>query len=397
MRFVYDVCVVGGCGHVGLPLSITLAASGKKVCIFDINDESLQLVSTGRMPFKEQDAEPLLQQALRDGTLTLSNSPESISQSESVVLIIGTPVDEFLNPRLRDIKRTIDNYIPYFVAGQLLVLRSTLFPGTTAFVVKALSRRGIPIDVAFCPERVAEGHAIRELRELPQIVSSFTASGFERAATLFRSLTDEIVELRPAEAELAKLFTNAWRYLKFSVANQFYMIANDQGLDYYAIHHALTYKYPRAKDLPTAGFAAGPCLLKDTMQLAAHYGNNFYLGQAAMLVNEGLPGYIVRSIQKTTNLADLTVGILGMAFKAESDDTRSSLSYKLRKILEMECADVLCTDPYVVAPDFVSAEELVRRSDLLIVGAPHHRYRDLDIAGKPVVDIWNLYDRGGLL
>ncbi len=397
MRFDYDLCVVGGCGHVGLPLSIMFATNGKKVCIFDINDQSLQLVSAGTMPFKEQDAEPLLQQALQEGNLTLSNSPESISRSEAVVLIIGTPVDEFLNPRLRDMKRAIDMYSPYFVAGQLLVLRSTVFPGTTEFVVKSLSRAGIEIDVAFCPERIAEGHAIKELRELPQIVSSFTASGLQRAGTLFRSLTEDIVELRPAEAELAKLFTNAWRYLKFSVANQFYMIANDQGLDYYAIHHALTYKYPRAQDLPTAGFAAGPCLLKDTMQLAAHYGNSFYLGQAAMLVNEGLPGYIVRSIQKTTNLAALTVGILGMAFKAESDDTRSSLSYKLRKILEMECSEVLCTDPYVRDPGFVSAEELVRRSDLLIVGAPHHSYRDLDTAGKPVVDIWNLYAHGGLV
>ena len=148
----------------------------------------------------------------------------------------------------------------------------------------------------------------------------------DRAATLFRTLTDTIVELDPEEAELAKLFTNTWRYIKFAAANQFYVMANDHGLDFDRIRSALAHDYPRAADMPGAGFAAGPCLLKDTMQLAAFTDNSFVLGHAAMLVNEGLPLYLVTHLEKKFDLAELTVGILGMAFKGESDDARSSAS-----------------------------------------------------------------------
>src|SRR5207244_7606341 len=153
--------------------------------------------------------------------------------------------------------------------------------------------------------------------------------------------------LEPDEAELAKHFTNTWRYIKFATANQLYMIANDFGLDYERIRSAIAHDYPRAADLPRAGFAAGPCLFKDTMQLAAFNNNNFMLGHASMMVNEGLPLYVVARIEERFDLRSSAVGILGMAFKGESDDIRSSLSYKLRRILRFKADRVICTDPYV--------------------------------------------------
>ena len=153
------------------------------------------------------------------------------------------------------------------------------------------------------------------------------------------------MHLEPEEAELAKLFTNTWRYIKFAAANQFYMIANDRGVDFEKVRKGLTQDYPRASDMPGAGFAAGPCLFKDTMQLAAFSDNMFGLGHSAMLVNEGLPLYIVSRLEKRFDLANLTVGILGMSFKAESDDIRSSLSYKLRRVLKFKAKAVLCDRP----------------------------------------------------
>src|SRR5207302_7651449 len=206
---------------------------------------------------------------------------------------------------------------------------------------------GRAIDVCFCPERIAEGKAMTELFELPQIVSGRSAKALDRSEKLFRNLTEQIVHLQPEEAELAKLFTNTWRYIKFATANQLYMIANDFGLDFERIRQAIAFDYPRAADLPRAGFAAGPCLLKDTMQLAAFNNNNFVLGQASMMVNEGLPLYVVDRMSKLWDLANLSVGILGMAFKAETDDIRSSLSYKLKRILRFKARSVSCTDPYV--------------------------------------------------
>src|SRR5439155_27121306 len=310
------------------------------------------------------------------------------------VVVIGTPVDEHLNPDPNSIPETLGRCGDHLVDGQILVLRSTVYPGVTALVERMMSERDLDIDVAFCPERLAEGKAMTELFSLPQIVAGRTPQARKRAEELFRSLTDQIVHLEPEEAELAKLFTNTWRYIKFAIANQLYMIANDFGVDYARIRDAIVYEYPRAADLPGAGLAAGPCLLKDTMQLAAFNDNNFALGMAAMQVNEGLPLYLVSRLSRRFDLATLTVGILGMAFKAESDDARSSLSYKLKRILQFKAKEVVTTDPYVTTDaDLLPLDDVLRRSDLLIVGAPHPEYGGLD-TDVTVVDIWNLLGHG---
>src|SRR3954470_748781 len=233
-----------------------------------------------------------------------------------------------------------------------------------------------------------------DLSSLPKIVSSRTTAGAERAATLFRRLTNQIVDLSPEEAELAKLFTNTWRYVKFATANQLYMMANDRGLDFERIRQGLMLDYPRAADLPGAGFAAGPCLFKDTMQLAAFNNNNFTLGHAAMLVNEGLPLYLVTQMEKKFDLANLTVGILGMAFKGDSDDVRSSLSYKLRRVLDFRAKAVLTTDPHVTTdPRLLPLDKVLADSDVIVLATPHSAYKGLDIS-VPVVDVWNFFGKG---
>jgi UDP-N-acetyl-D-mannosaminuronic acid dehydrogenase len=306
-------------------------------------------------------------------------------------------VDEHLNPEPQAVSGAVAAVADHLRDGQLLVLRSTLYPGVTALVERLVAGFGKDVDVAFCPERIAEGKAMTELFELPQIVAARTDRAMERSAKLFRNLTAQVVLLTPEEAELAKLFTNTWRYIRFAIANQLYMIANDFGLDFERIRDAMAFEYPRAADLPGAGFAAGPCLLKDTMQLAAFNNNNFTLGHAAMMVNEGLPLYLVHRLEQRFDLPALTVGILGMGFKAESDDPRSSLSYKLKRILRFKAADVLTTDPYVRSdPDLRPLDEVLERSDLLVVGAPHRAYAELSPA-QPVVDIWDLYGNGVLV
>jgi UDP-N-acetyl-D-mannosaminuronic acid dehydrogenase len=389
-----DVVVVGGCGHVGLPLAIAFADRGLDVAIFDINESAVKQVESGELPFQERGAREVLQRALDSGRLTAGTDPAVIGNADVVVVVVGTPVDEHLNPNPHVVTRTLGEAIQYFHDGQLLVLRSTVYPGVTKGVERLFAEHDLDVDVAFCPERIAEGQAMEELYTLPQIVAGRTQQVRDRAALLFRTLTDTIVELDPEEAELAKLFTNTWRYIKFAAANQFYVMANDHGLDFDRIRTALAHDYPRAADMPGAGFAAGPCLFKDTMQLAAFTDNSFVLGHAAMLVNEGLPLYLVTHLEKKFDLAELKVGILGMAFKGESDDIRSSLSYKLKRILEFRAREVLTTDPYVTVDEsLVPLEQVLDECDLLIVGAPHAAYRDLRTP-LPVVDVWNLLGRG---
>jgi UDP-N-acetyl-D-mannosaminuronic acid dehydrogenase len=397
MLWPVDVVVVGGCGHVGLPLAIAFADRGLRTTAFDLNPDAVALVSAGSMPFDEPDAPARLAKVLADGSFDATVDPAVVSQAEHVVVVVGTPIDEHLNPDAEAVPRAVEQLADRLRPGQLLVLRSTVYPGVTHLVEQVVQRLDLDVEVAFCPERIAEGKAFTELYELPQIVSGRTEPAVARAAALFRHLTDRIVETSPEEAELAKLFTNTWRYMKFAAANQFYMIANDFGLDFERIRAAITYEYPRAADMPGAGFAAGPCLLKDTMQLAAFNNNNFTLGHASMMVNEGLPLYVVARMGERFDLSSAVVGILGMAFKGESDDVRSSLSYKLRRILRFKSKKVLCTDPYVSTdPSLRPLEQVLEEADLLVVGAPHRVYKAL-VPEQPVVDVWNLFGRGVLV
>ena len=392
-----DYCVVGGCGHVGLPLAMAFARTGISTVSFDIDPAAVEAVNAGRMPFEEPEAPEILAEILGARSFRASTDPAVVRAASVVIVVVGTPVDEHLNPDTQAVPDAVTALGPHLRDGQLLVLRSTVFPGVTRLVEERIARLGLAIDVAFCPERIAEGKAFTELYSLPQIVSGRTPSAVARATEVFSRLTSSIVETTPEEAELAKLFTNTWRYIKFAAANQFFMIANSHGIDYEAVRHAITFDYPRAHDLPGAGFAAGPCLFKDTMQLAAFNNNTFFLGHAAMMVNEGLPMYMVDRMDERFDLADKTVGILGMAFKAESDDIRSSLSYKLKRILRFRSADVLCTDPYVTSDaTLTSLDEVLERADVLVIGAPHPAYRTLETS-VPIVDVWNSRGSGVLL
>ena len=382
---------------MGLPLAMAFARTGISVVAFDINPVAVDLVNGKTMPFDEPEAPAILSQIIDAGLFRASTDPSDVAKADAVIVVVGTPVDEHLNPDTQAVPDAVAALVPYLRDDQLLVLRSTVYPGVTRLVEERLAAHGMKTDVAFCPERIAEGKAFTELYSLPQIVSGRRPSAVVRATELFGLLTDSIVETSPEEAELAKLFTNTWRYIKFAAANQFYMIANEHGIDFEQVRHAITFDYPRANDMPGAGFAAGPCLFKDTMQLAAFNNNNFFLGHASMMVNEGLPMYLVDRMDRRFELKNLTVGILGMAFKAESDDIRSSLSYKLRRILRYKAANVLCTDPFVTTdPNLVSLDEVLAKSDVLVIGAPHSAYRSLK-PKQAVVDVWNLLGNGVLV
>lgn len=396
-QFAYDVCVVGGCGHVGLPLALAFARAGLDVSVFDTNDRAVEAVRSGRMPFLEAGAGPILRDVI-GRSLEVANDPGLVTRSRHVVVVIGTPVDEHLNPTFHTMRRFFVGLRPHLVDGQCVILRSTVAPGTTEKIQALLSGPGPAVQVAFCPERVAEGHALEEFATLPQIVSGCGEEAVSMAAGLFGRISPALIRLTPLEAELTKMFTNVWRYIEFATANQFLMIAADHGVEFYRVFEAMTRDYPRMAGLPRGGFAAGPCLFKDTMQLAAASDNNLLLGHAAMLINEGLPSFLVRRLKQSYPLGRMAVGVLGMAFKADSDDPRESLSYKLRKVLEAEAAEVLCTDVHIDDPSFLPLDEVLGRADLLIVGVPHREYRAIEPpASKPVIDIWNLFGKGTAL
>ena len=393
-----DLTVVGGAGHVGIPLVLSFAAKGLTVNVNDLNLDNLAALQSGRLPFIEYGAEDLLSAALRDHKLIFTSTPDAISKAGPIIVTIGTPVDEFLNPERHVVLNCLDGLLPYLSDGQLLVLRSTLYPGTTDVIAAHLTRKNRDLKVAFCPERIVQGYGIEELSRMPQIISGTTPEAVQEATDLFRIISPEIVELSPIEAEFAKLFGNAYRYIEFAATNQFYLIAQAAGVDYQRILGAMKHNYPRAKNIPKPGYAAGPCLMKDTMQLSAFARNEFSLGNAAMLINEGLPLHVISDLRRRYDLGKMTVGLLGMAFKSEIDDVRASLSYKFKKILNGFARDVLTTDPFVtIDPDLLPLDEVVVRSDILILCTPHISYKSADLKGKPVVDVWGLLENANVI
>ncbi len=382
--------MIGGGGHVGLPLALTFADSGLKTVIYDTNTRTVERIRRGEMPFGEEGAPELLAKVLEGGLLELRDTPEGMEECRFLVLVIGTPVDHHLTPSFTGLRRAIEACSAHLRNGQVLILRSTIFPGISAHIQRDLDARGLDIRVAFCPERVAQGQSLREIRHLPQIVSAFDSGTLQAVRELFGRFVHEFIEMTPMEAELCKLMTNATRYIQFAIANQFYTIAKEQGLDFDRILHGCRHNYPRMAGMPGPGFAAGPCLLKDTMQLAAFSRNSFPLGHSAMLVNEGLPARLVELARRDVDLSHQVVGVLGMAFKAESDDPRDSLSYKLRNLLTLETRKVLCTDPYVPDASLVPLERVVEESDVLFLATPHRAYKTLRIPeGKILYDVWN--------
>lgn len=378
---------------MGLPLALSLADAGHDVLIVDQDEAAVARVLRGEMGFLEDGGDELLAKHV-GGRLQATTDASRLSEAGTVVCIVGTPIDEYLNPQLGQLLALMDELKPHLRAGQLFILRSTVFPGATQRISRWVEEHVPGLELSFCPERVAQGKAIREIQSLPQIVSGITPEALGRARELFSSLGADIIELDPTEAELAKLFCNAWRYISFATANQFYSLCVQNGIDFYRVYDAITQDYPRMESLPGAGFAAGPCLFKDTMQLSAFFNNQFSLGQSAMMINEGLPMTLVESL-RAHDLAGKTVGILGMTFKADCDDHRDSLAFKLRKLLLLECREVVCTDEYLEFDWLLPMEEVLEKADLLVVATPHARYRGLE-PKQVVLDPWNHLGRGGL-
>jgi len=384
-----NITVIGGAGHVGLAFALICANKNIKVHINDLNEKSINLIKKGIIPHKEKNAKKILDKALKKKLFSFSHKIEDIILNKFIVICLGTPIDEFLNPQHRIILNLLDNLDKYIKNDQHIILRSTVYPGTTNFVFNFFKKRKKNINITFYPERFVQGFAIDEFDQFPQIIGPTNDISKKESIKFLKKISKEIIVLDSVEAELTKLFLNSYRYIQFSIANQFYKIADSLGLNYKNINHAMTYKYKRG-NIPSPGLTAGPCLFKDTMQLYSFAKNDFSLGIDAMTTNEGIVNYIVDKIMKGNDISKKTIGILGMAFKAESDDNRSSLSYKLKKLLQINSKKVLTTDPYVNNDnDIINLEEVIKKSDILILATPHKIYKKIK-THKKIIDIWDL-------
>lgn len=380
--------IIGGCGHIGIPLGLAYADCGHKVFLLDIDQSRVDSINSGLLPYKEKKAHEILQRVVGK---TLFATTNSTVLSESDVVIFATrTIDSGAQKSANDesLLRIVRHYLHLLTSRHLIILRSTIGPGTTKIVEQILMAKMEMPKLAFCPERILQGDGIDELGVLPQIVSAIDEQTENEAADFFMTIAPQILRLKPAEAEMTKLFSNSWRYLEFALANQFYMLAENQGLDFYKIFEALRLNYPRANGFAQPGLTAGPCLLKDTRQLSSHYHEHFSMGDAGIRINESLPGFLIEQLEKKMGaLKGKKIAILGMTFKANSDDVRDSLSLKLKMLLEYKNVNVICSDTNL--PETTPLQSALKMADGIILGVPHNEYRSLSIH-QPFVDCWGV-------
>jgi len=381
------VAIVGGCGHVGLPLGVALANSGNFVTLIDINKKNIDLVNAGTFPFLEKNGNESLARQLKQGRLLATSDYSWISQQNIIIVTLGTPVDEFQSPTPRIFMEMYENICKFLKSGQLIILRSTVYPGTSEWLAHKLKKHDVSL--AYCPERIVQGNAFEEFSKIPQIIAADTELSFTKSEKLFQGVSPSTIRANFMEAELAKLFLNTYRYIQFAIANEFFRIADSHGVNYENVQRIMTFEYPRGEGLKSPGLAAGPCLLKDTQQLIVFSENHFNLGSAAIQTNEGMALYLVSMAERLVDLKVSNIGLLGMAFKPESDDIRSSLSYKVRKMLQLKAKNVYSSDPFVSTDhNLIDMELLIDLSDIIIICSPHDIYKSLNFKNKKVINIW---------
>lgn len=397
----YDVAIIG-CGRVGLPLALSFADTGLRVLGVDADQERLAAVRDHRMPFDEPGAQELLERV----DITWTDRVDEAANAEHVVITLGTPSFSHIEIDLRDIRSVLDELMPHLRPGHALTLRSTIAPRTTEFVAGYVAKHrgftvGTDVFVAHVPERIAAGRFLEEIGTLPCIIGGVGERSGEVAAQLFERLGAPIVQTTPAQAELAKIWTNILRYATFALPNLLMMDCEQYGANVFEVIDLINKDYPRG-GMKLPGFTAGTCLRKD-FAFSEERSTAPGMLLAASRVNESVPLFLVEGLKRRIGpLAGKKVCVLGLAFKAGTDDERDSLAHKLIRLLERELADIAIHDPWVATPT-QSFGEAVLDADAVFVAANHPEFQTLsalrtiaDSARREavVVDPWNCWGAG---
>ncbi len=397
----YDVSVIG-LGRVGLPLALCFADAGLRVLGVDKDAARLDALRAGCMPFQEPGADELLARVAP--SLALSERAADAAHAKAIVLTVGTPAFSHLEIDMGEIRAVLDDLLPLLSAGQLLVLRSTVAPGTTDFVAGYLEKHrdftaGEDVFVAHVPERIAAARFLEEIHTLPCIVGGVGAGSGDRAAALFATFGAAIVQTTPVQAELTKIWANILRYATFALPNLLMMDCERYGANVFDVIELINRDYPRG-GIAAPGFTAGTCLRKD-FAFSEERSSAPGMLLAVSRVNESVPSFLVDGIKRRLggSLRERKVAVLGLAFKRDTDDERDSLSHKLIRLLERELADVDVHDPLVPTPT-ADLDSAVEGADVVVVATNHSAYsspdglaRVLELAAPDavVVDPWNAF------
>ena len=380
------ICIIGGGGHVGLPLGLMLAKKNYEIFLLEKNKKLINLIKKKKYPYKEIYGQKYLDEICEKKKLNISSKISDIKHYNVLIICIGTPIKKNLKP---DIKYFLDIFfkIKKFInKDHHIIIRSSVYPKIIDKIRNVLKTNNI----SYCPERIVQGESLIELTKLPQIVAGYNKETIKLSSKIFKKITKKIIFCSMLEAEFIKLFTNAYRYIHFSIANQFYLICKTYNINFFKLRKKMMLNYSRMQSFPSSGITAGPCLLKDTMQLNSFSKEKFLLGKAAMRINDNLPIHIYKNLKKKIDIKNKIVGILGLSFKAESDDIRDSVSIKFIEYLKKKKIKYLSSDPYYKNNKVQTVNHVIKNSDIIFLLTPHKQYKNIFIPeNKIYINVWN--------
>ena len=403
--YKYDIGIIG-IGRVGLPLALSFLSKGLKVVGIDVDKELISNVNNKIFPFQEKGYD----QIIKKYKLLATDDPSIVSDVKNIIITVGTPLNEHIETDLKQIVTALNSIIQFLREGHNIILRSTIAPGTTKFVKNYLEQKidlkfGLNIFLSFCPERIVEGQAMIEFESLPQIIGSEDEKSYHKANKIFIKLAPETLKTNFISAELVKLFNNISRYINFSVANQFSIIADTYDVDIYNIIRMTNYKYPRGT-IEQPGFTAGTCLRKDFGMINESIPYTDLL-LSAWKINEFMPKFLVENTKKRTQIHNKNISVLGYTFKKDVDDVRDSLIPKLIRYLERETPkNIFVNDPNLgksIDENYQNVElnSCIPVSDIIYIAINHSEYEkeikriiSLTKKGTWIIDLWNVSKKG---
>jgi len=395
-----------GLGRVGLPLALYLAHKKHRVTGYDIDRERLIDINTGKFPFKEAGAQQVLDETLGKTFFAVDSPATALQDAQVVIITVGTPVNAYMNPSFKQVEQAILDICQTIKPKTLIILRSTLAPGTTERIKRLIERTtnfqvGRDLYLAFCPERTAEGKTIEEMPKIPQLIGTLDAQSAAKTQAFFATLSPSTLLSDSRSVEIAKLICNMYRYVNFALANELMMIADHHHRDIYEVLRLANTDYIRG-GITAPGFSAGPCLFKDGFFLIQDLPYSELIS-TSWSINERVPNYLINRLAASGSLENKKIAVLGLAFKKNGDDPRDSLAYKVIKILGNKGAKVKAHDPYI---DSLPLDEVLDQAQIIIIATNHDRFKNLGLdklkaktghKSVQICDIWNLFGTGRII
>ncbi len=376
-----------GLGYVGLPLVVAFAEAGEDVVAVDLDTRKIQAIDTGESYIEDIGSERL--RAVRP-RIDATSRYAKLARADAVIICVPTPLTANREPELGPLYSAARDLRDVLQAGQLVVLESTTFPGTTReHLVPILEESGLVLgrdfNVAFSPERVDPGRTDYTLRNTPKVLGGITEACGDRAEALYRNVCENIVRVSsPEAAEMTKLLENIFRSVNIALVNEMAMLTDRMGIDIWeVVEAAATKPYGFMRFDPGPGMG-GHCLPVDPFYLAWR-AREFDMAtefiELAGKINVNMPHYCVERIERALNdvakpLKNTRVAILGVSYKPGVGDIRESPALKIIELLRERGADIGYHDPHVPslsAEDLVSRDfvELLEWAELAVIATVH--------------------------